>query len=300
MKNWQIAAVFLAALMAGVVFLNVLQLYRAARVEAGKAEQGFFAAFQSPVNVAHRGASGSYPENTLQAFHKALAMGADVLELDVWKTADGEIVVLHDKTVDRTTDGEGYIGEMTLKEVKELDAAYHFMPEEGYPYRGRGVEIPTLKEVFEAFPEQFLLIELKGEGEGIVREVARLINKYNAKKRVVVGSFNHKTIKKFRAEMPEVPTAAGVNEALAFYVLSHLGVAGWINWDFEGLFVVTRLKGLPVITAPFKAAANCADLYIYVWTINDPDEMEKLIEAGVHGVITDYPYRLRQVIEGHK
>src|SRR3712207_1049608 len=125
-----------------------------------------------PVNLAHRGASALAPENTIEAFRLAVETGAGGLELDVHMTRDGHIVVIHDATVDRTTNGSGAVSEMTLHDLRGFDAGYHFSPDGGpsRPYRGRSVRVPTLGEVLEEFPEVAVNIEIKAPTPGIDRK----------------------------------------------------------------------------------------------------------------------------------
>src|SRR5215213_3619479 len=143
-----------------------------------------------PVNFAHRGGAGIAPENTLEAFREGLRVGAGVLELDVHTTADGHIVVMHDPAVDRTTQGTGPVREMTLAELKRLDAGYRFTRDEGgtFPHRGEGIRIPTLEEVYDEFTEVPINVEIKGERPGIEEVVWRIIASAGAEERTLVVS----------------------------------------------------------------------------------------------------------------
>ena len=122
-----------------------------------------FLAGGNPLVMAHRGGQGLWPPNTLFAFERAVEMGADILEMDIHASADGVLIVHHDDTVDRTTNGSGAIRDHTLTELKELDAGYHWSADGGetYPFRGKGMRIPTLEEVLEAFPKTRLNIDIK-------------------------------------------------------------------------------------------------------------------------------------------
>src|SRR5215208_4358914 len=130
-----------------------------------------------PLNLAHRGASALAPENTFEAFRLAVEDGAGGLELDVHMTRDGHIVVIHDATVDRTTNGSGAVSEMTLDELRRLDAGYNFSPDGGptRPYRGRGIRVPTFGEVLEEFPRVAVNIEIKLGSPGIEESVLRVL-----------------------------------------------------------------------------------------------------------------------------
>ncbi len=292
LRNFLIIVVALALL---VFVFNVLQHNKAENNPETLRDHGFFAQLKEPVMVAHRGASGNYPESTFPAFEAALEKGAQVLEMDVWMSADGHIMVIHDESVDRTTNGEGMVSELTLEEIKDLDAAFNFAPERDYPYRGEGVEVPTLNEVMERFPNVELLVEVKDKEVEAIREVAEVIKRHEAQDRVLVASFSDTTINNFRDIMPGVATCGGIRESLTFYFLAHLGMAGWIDWEFDGLFLMPTYGPLPVFTDTMVSAARASGLHIYIWTINDEEEMKELLEAGVNGVITDYPALLYQV-----
>src|ERR1043165_3821623 len=174
-----------------------------------------------PLVIAHRGGAGLWPENTLYAFERAVALGVDVIETDVRTTAEGELVVLHDELVDRTTDGSGPVNAMTLAEVKRLDAAYHFSTDGGrsFPLRGTGVTVPTLREVFDALPHMRFNIEPKQGTPSLAVPLCRLIRERGMTKRVMVGSFSGSTLQEFRHECPEVATSASADEVASFLAL---------------------------------------------------------------------------------
>jgi len=146
-----------------------------------------------PVNIAHRGGAEIAPENTLEGFREGLSVGAGALELDVHTTADGHVVVIHDATVDRTTQSTGAFREMTLAEIKRLDAGYRFTPDGGetFPYRGEGIRIPTLEEVYDEFVEGPINVEIKGERPGIEEAVWQVIEEAGARERTLVVSERH-------------------------------------------------------------------------------------------------------------
>jgi glycerophosphoryl diester phosphodiesterase len=182
-----------------------------------------------PVNIAHRGGAEIAPENTLEGFREGLRVGAGVLELDVHTTADGHVVVIHDAAVDRTTDSTGAVREMTLAELKRLDAGYRFTRDEGgtFPYRGEGIRIPTLEEVYDEFTEVPINIEIKGERPGIEEMVWRIIEEAGAEDRTLVVSENTPTIRRFReVSGGRVATASSSAELISFYLLSRLGLGG--------------------------------------------------------------------------
>ena len=263
-----------------------------ARPAPGRA---FFAQFKErPLVMAHQGGKGLRPDNTLGAFENAVAMGVDVLEMDIHTTADGVLVVMHDDTVDGTTDGSGPIQDFTLAELKELDAGYHWTPDDGqtFPYRGQGITVPTVAEVFAAFPEMPMNIEIKQAEPSMVAPFCELIRDYNMVDRVLVASFDDETIAEFREECPEVATSTATDETVIIFALSRLFLEAAYGVPAEAAQVPEYRSGLHVIAPRFIDAAHTRNLEVHAWTINDEADMERMIALGVDGIITDYPDRL--------
>jgi Glycerophosphoryl diester phosphodiesterase len=251
-----------------------------------------------PLVIAHRGGAGLFPENTLYAFRKSWEMGVDVLELDVRETADGALVVMHDRDVRRTTDGEGEISRMTLAEVKRLDAGYRFTTDggESFPFRGRKIEVPTLEEIFVALPDAEYVIEPKQESETLVRSLCELLGKYKMTEKVIVGSFSQSNLDNFRRECPEVATSASPSEASRFLALYKTGLAASYTPPMSALQTPERVAGFQVVTMDFVETARRLNLQVQVWTINETEDMSRLIESGVDGIMTDYPDRLLKLV----
>ncbi len=247
---------------------------------------------------AHRGGGGLLPENTLLAFEDSAKLGVDFLELDIHATSDGALVVMHDAAVDRTTDGRGKISEMTLDAAKKLDAGDKFSPDDGktFPFRGKGVTIPTLAEVFDALPEMNFNIEPKQQTPSIIKPLCNLIRARKMTEKIIVGSFNQKVIDEFRAECPEIATSASPKEVSEFLALSKTGLSEADNPPMQALQVPEGLGELSVITRDFVADAHRKNLRVHVWTINDTADMRRLIDLGVDGIMTDYPDRLIKIL----
>jgi glycerophosphoryl diester phosphodiesterase len=253
-----------------------------------------------PVNLAHRGASALAPENTIEAFRLAVEAGAGGLELDVHMTRDGHIVVIHDATVDRTTNGSGAVSEMTLDELRRLDAGHTFSPDGGptRPYRGRGVRVPTLGEVLEGFPVVAVNIEIKAGTPGIEETVLGVLREANALGRALVVSTPHDIVKRFRkVSGGHVSTGASRWEIGVFYILSRVRLERLVRPAYDALQVPLRHRGITVVTPRFVRAAHARGVRVDAWTINQADEMSRLLDLGVDVIMTDRPGTLAAVLE---
>jgi len=248
--------------------------------------------------IAHQGGNHLWPDNTLFAFQNALDLGVDVLEMDLHITSDDVLVIIHDETVDRTTDGSGEVEQMTLAEIKALDAGYHWTRDEGatYPYRGQGIRIPTLEEVFQAFPGQRMTIEIKKTERSMAAPFCAMIRKYNMQERVLVASFHDERMAEFRAECPEVATSSARQETTIFVLLTKVFLGGLVSPEFHSLQVPKESSGITVMTPGFVQAAHARNLKVEPWTINDPEQMKLYLEWGVDGMITDRPDLLLEIL----
>jgi glycerophosphoryl diester phosphodiesterase len=252
-----------------------------------------------PVNVAHRGASTLAPENTIEAFRLAVEAGAGGLELDVHMTRDGHIVVIHDATVDRTTNGSGAVSEMTLDELRRFDAGHNFSPDGGStrPYRGRGVWVPTLGEVIEEFPGVTVNIEIKAGTSGIEETVLGILRDANALGRALVVSTPHAIVKRFRKiSSGHISTGASRWEIGVFYILSRLRLERLVRPAYDALQVPLLHRGILVVTPRFIRAAQARGVRVDVWTINQAEEMRRLLDLGVDVIMTDRPGTLAEVL----
>lgn len=243
---------------------------------------------------AHRGGGGQFPENTVYAFEKSAALGVDILEMDVHETSDGAMVVLHDSKVDRTTDGSGEVRTMSLDEVRKLDAAYKFTTDQGatFPMRGQGIKIPTLQEVFDALPDKRFNIEMKPESETLPGALCSLVRERSLATRVIVASGSRTNLERFRSACPEVATSGSFSEVTKFVVYEKSGVGESYSPPFDAIQTPARIRSLDLVTPEYLAAAHKLNVEVHVWIINDPDEMKRLIDLGVDGIMTDYPERL--------
>ena len=254
-----------------------------------------------PVNFAHRGASARAPENTLEAFRLAAENGAGGLETDVHMTRDGHVVAIHDDTVDRTTDGSGLVREVTLAELKSLDAGYRFTTDEGttYPYRGKGARVPELGEVLREFPDPAVNVDIKEEQPGVEETVLRVIEGAGAADRVLVVSEHAAVIGRFRElSGGRVRTGASRVESRLFYYLSGLRLEGLLRPPYDALQVPVWHGGRKLVTPRFLEAAHGMGVRVDVWTIDESDQMRRLLDLGVDVVMTNRPEALAEVLRG--
>lgn len=250
----------------------------------------FFACRDCTV-IAHRGGRGGAPENTVPGCDWALDQGAHALEIDVQCASDGELIVIHDPTVDRTTNGTGPVSEMSVQELCTLDAGFSWADAHGrHPYRGAGVRLPTLRQVITRYPDTPLIVELKGGiGPGIADAMSDLVTATGRTDRLVVASFDAQTLRRFRKLRPGIPTNMAMTETAAFYARHLVGLHTRYRPPGGVFQVPHRYGGLPVASASFVRAAHALQMHVQVWTVNDPAEMATLLARGVDALITDYP-----------
>ena len=255
-----------------------------------------------PLLIGHRGAAGLAPENTMASFRQAVDRWAvDMIELDVRATADGHCVVIHDATVDRTTNGVGPVAGMTLEELQSLDAGYRFTDDAGgHPFRGQGLTVPTLDEVLDAFPGLRITAEIKiGTVQAPLRDV---IHRHDAVDRVLVAGMRARDRSLFRDWAGAV--SAPTRDVRRFLVLHRLHLA-WLWRKRADVFQVPELHpwdgreeegARRIVTPRFVRDAAGRGVPVHIWTVNDPADMGRLLEWGVDGLITDRPDRAARVL----
>jgi glycerophosphoryl diester phosphodiesterase len=234
----------------------------------------------------HRGNRAHAPENTLESFAQAVALGVDALEFDVRLTADGVAVVHHDPTVDRTTDGSGPVAAMTLAELRRLDAGARFTADGGrtFPYRGRGIRVPTLDEVLGAFPDTPLLVEIKTPTAS--RETKAVIDRHGAQARCVVDAFDAAALTPFRG----TPIAVGAAQReVAWLLAAAMARMPVRSVGYRALCIPRFFRGIPLPVARFASMLAPLACPVHIWTVNDPAEARLLWEGGVRGIISDDP-----------
>jgi glycerophosphoryl diester phosphodiesterase len=285
--------------LAIILFLGLAYAYLASQTGKKAVEMAIFQGEKSSFLVfAHRGGGGLFPENTIEAFRYSSEMGVDVLELDIHATSDGKLVVFHDSSVDRTTNGTGKISDMTLVELKKLDAGYHFSTDGGqtFPFRGKNITIPTLDEIFAALPDRAFNIEPKQDEVSIIKPLCELLRQRNASEKVILGSFQQEVLDEFRLTCPEVATSASPSEAIKFLLYQKIGLAENYSPPMQALQVPETLFGWQAVTKDFVESAHKMNLKVHVWTINETNDMQRLIDLNVGGIMTDYPDRLLELL----
>ena len=274
---------------------------------------------RGPLLFAHQGGAAEAPSNTLYAFTTALRAGATALELDVHATADGRLVVLHDDTVDGTTQGSGAIHTLTLEQVRGLDAAYWFTPRNWtpgngprFPLRGiatgeqpapagcspRDFTIPLLADVLQAFPGVPINIDIKTtapQTPPYEHALAQLLGQHGRGDETMVASFHDSALAAFAATGSSVPTSAGPQRTAEFWTAVQQGEPGIDLPEHQALQVPITYEGLTVVDAAFVSAAHARDLAVHVWTVDEPDTMHRLLDLGVDGIVTDRPSVARRV-----
>jgi len=250
--------------------------------------------------IAHRGGSLEAPENTMAAFSHAYKVNQKIyFELDVHQTRDKEIVVHHDGTVDRTTNGTGSIANLSYKELSQFDAGYRFTLDNGktFPFRDQGCHIPKLKDVLTAFPTTRLSIELKDGPVFFGGNVAKVITETQSQKRVCIAGENHKALSQAAALMPEVCSGFSAKEMLINFYCAALHLPSFIGAKRAQVMQIPYSHNGRTIASPnFINRAHKQGLFVHVWTVNDEETMRHLLKIGADGIITDAPTLLTRVL----
>ena len=248
-----------------------------------------------PLLIAHRGGAGLAPENTMAAFQNSARLWQpDMFELDVQASADGHAVVIHDPTVDRTTNGSGRVDQMTLAELQKLDAGYRFTTDGGrtFPFRGRGVHISTINEVLESFPKMRITIELKTAAAQ--KPLFDAIDQANAADRVIAAGER----RSFRTEIARFKGCiSGCREdIMPFYVMHRLRLGFLRGIPADVLQIPEYVGGRRALTPRLVRELHAKGIHVHVWTVNEIADMERLLDWGVDGLVTDRPDRLARLL----
>jgi glycerophosphoryl diester phosphodiesterase len=259
-----------------------------------------FFALPTPLVIGHRGAAGEVPENTLASFERGLADGAVILESDVHLTRDGVPVLIHDEVLDRCTEGSGRVCDRELEALQRLDAGHRFQPEgsRSFPFRGRGLRVPTLAEALARFPRARFNLELKERLPGMVVSTLEAVAKAGRAHDVLVTSADDALMAELRAEVGArgIPVALGAcTGEVARFALAALRGETPAPGPMA-LQIPAEFAGRPLVTPELVAHAHRHGVQVHVWTIDEPEQMRALLELGVDGIVTDFPARLVRVI----
>jgi glycerophosphoryl diester phosphodiesterase len=236
--------------------------------------------------IAHRGTSAHFPENTSASFDHAVSLGVDAIEFDLRVSRDGVVVVIHDPTVDRTTNGTGAVAGLTLAELKRLDAGANFTTDgRTFPWRGRGLEILTFDELLTRYPSIPLLIEVKvaTAAEG----ARRAIEQRQSTERVMMDSAARDAVTPFRGTA--LLSGACFDDVLSLLPRSLVGLPAPTTLPYSALCIPRWYRGLPIPVRRLARLARTRGVTTHVWTVNDPTVAHSLWVAGINGIISDDP-----------
>jgi glycerophosphoryl diester phosphodiesterase len=253
---------------------------------------------RSPIAFAHRGGALLWPENTLEAFENVVALGFRYIETDLHMTKDGAIVCFHDSTLDRTTDGRGRLCDHTLAELRALDPGYRFARGGDYPFRGKGLSIPTLEQALALHPDLRLNVDIKQAAPSMIDALWAEIDRLDAHERLLVASVEDRLVHDFRAIRPmkRMPTSPGIRGVLRFWAGVRTGLGRFERYGYDALQVPATYRGVTVVDRTFVEEAHAHGLHVHVWTIDEREEMERLLDLGVDGLMTDRPDVLKRVL----
>ncbi|MBY0148503.1 glycerophosphodiester phosphodiesterase [Neobacillus niacini] len=282
-----------------LIFLLVINLFPVKPIQ----QKSFFD-YNRPLVIAHQGGELLAPSNTMTAFTKAAEMGVDVLETDIHITKDGYLVTIHDPSLDRTTNGKGNVADLTLAEIQALDAGYHFKDLEGnYSYRGKGVYIPSVEELFQTFKDIKIEIEIKDDNpperiEEIASKLWNLIEEYQMEKKILIASFDQDILNTFeKYAKGRTATSAGRQEVKNFVVTHKFLLRNLYVPEVDAFQIPVEDSGFDLTDQRLIDGAHRLGMDIHYWTIDDPETMEKLIEAGADGILTNRPDLLLQLLK---
>lgn len=252
--------------------------------------RAWFSNLPRPLIMGHQGGEKQWPSNTMLAFRQAQALGVDVLDMDVHLSKDDQLVLMHDTTVDRTTDGHGSIRELSWEQLSKLDAGYHFsLDGKTYPYRGQGLRIPRLEEVLQEFPKMRLGIEIKQAPLAAAARLTELIRRYHAEDRILLAGFDPAMMAEQRRLLPEVASSATPGEVRIFWIASALHLESFTAADYAVLQIPLEHDGRRLVTQRLVEAAHNRGIAVLPWTLDKDEEVEVARQAGCDGFNTNLP-----------
>ena len=244
-----------------------------------------------PHIIAHQGSSLDLPPNTLEAFQLALDQGADIIELDIWRSKDGTWVVIHDRNLSRITGVNKDITKLTFEEIQLLDAGYNFSDSSGnYLYRNKGYKIPSLEQVFKQFNNEKINIEIKTVSKLGLSDLVEMIKKYQMEKKVLVVSFSYNVIKKFRKiSNNQIATAASKSDIMR---MIYFGTLPWYKIRFDAFqmpFYSKKVERYGLKNTEWIGKMRSKGMEVHYWTVDNSEDIKKAFSIGAGGVITNKP-----------
>ena len=244
-----------------------------------------------PHIIAHQGSSLDLPPNTLEAFQLALDQGADIIELDIWRSKDGTWVVIHDRNLSRITGVSKDITKLTFEEIQSLDAGYNFSDSSGnYLYRNKGYKIPSLEQVFKQFNNEKINIEIKTVSKLGLSDLVQMIKKYQMEKKVLVVSFSYNVIKKFRKiSNNQIATAASKSDIMR---MIYFGKLPWYKIRFDAFqmpFYSKKVERYGLKNTEWIGKMRSKGMEVHYWTVDNSEDIKKAFSIGAGGVITNKP-----------
>jgi len=244
-----------------------------------------------PHIIAHQGSSLDFPPNTLEAFQLAVDQGANIIELDIWRSQDGTWVVIHDRNLFRITGVKKDITKLTFEEIQSLDAGYNFSDSSGnYLYRNKGYRIPSLEQVLKKFKNEKINIELKGSSQLGLSDLVQLIKEYQMEQKILVVSFSYNVIKKFRKiSNNQIATAASKRDIMR---MIYFGKFPWFKFYFDAFqlpFYSKKVKRYGLKNPGWISEMQSKGLEIHYWTIDNPGDIKNAVSLGADGIITNKP-----------
>ena len=246
--------------------------------------------------IGHRGAAAFAPENTLPSFQHAIDVGAHGVELDLHCSVDGHLVVIHDPTLSRTTDGAGPVEERTLHELQTFDAGYQFTMDGGktFPFRGQGIRIPTLEEVFEVVGTRPVVTEIKSVTAG--HAMGRWLRNSRNREQILVGGFEREEVEP--AGQHARWRCAYQDELRGYVLFGKIGLGRLFVPSGVNAAMVPEKHGMIRVVSPaFIRRAQAAGIGVFVWTVNRPQDIRRLLAWGVDGLVTDAPGRVHRILD---
>ena len=284
-----------------LVFSTLLFVYGSLMLIPSKAANDipFYSQYENNLVIAHRGGRGLVPGNTIEASANALELGASIIELDIQLTRDKKIVARHDASIDTTSNASGLISELYFTDMQNYKYGFNNIDYPDIEYK-KPLQISLLEEFFEVFPEQRFLIEIKPKDPSAADALCETINNHDFSEKVLVGSFNTSTLRYFRRICPQVPTSLGRSEIMLAIILKRFHLGNLFRSSGFSVQLPFKVNNRELINPGLIDFFQNMNMKVDVWTVNDKDSIDSLLNFDVDGIITDYPDLLVSVIKHNR